>query len=88
MVPPEIDEGPGSRPRDLAYQRARSLRSGTILLTLGIGLAVAFIVVNYVFPDPFLPRPARGALAVAASIVGFLGIGNLIYYALTGKKEP
>jgi len=87
MVPPEIDEGPGTRPRDLASQRARSLRSGTILLTLGIGLAVAFYLVNFVLQDPFLPRPARGGLAIAASIVGFLGIGNLIYYALTGRKE-
>jgi uncharacterized membrane protein len=89
MVPPEIVEehGHGSHPRDLASQRARSLRAGTILLALGVGLAVASFVLNYVLTDSYLPPPARGGMAVAASIVGFLGIGNLIYYALTGKKE-
>jgi len=91
MVPPELEEDSkpwDRRPRDLASQRARSLRAGTIMLTLGIGLAVAFYMVNYVVVDGFMPRPARGGLAIAASIVGFLGIGNLIYYAVSGRKDP
>jgi hypothetical protein len=90
MVPPPIEEASSHwerRPRDLASQRARSLRSGVIMLTLGIGLAVAFYVTNYVMTDGYLPHPARGGMAIAASIVGFLGIGNLIYYALSGKKD-
>jgi hypothetical protein len=90
MVPPivEEDENPwGGRHRDPASQRNRSLRAGIILLTLGMGMAVAFYLVNYVLVDSFLPPPARGGLAIGASIVGFLGIGNLIYYAVSGKKE-
>jgi hypothetical protein len=91
MVPPEVDENVGgawaSRQRDPASQRARSLREGTILLALGMGMAAAFYVLNYVMVDSFLPPPARGGLAIGACIVGFLGVGNLVYYALSGKKE-
>lgn len=88
MVPPTIEEGanPWGRNRDPAHLRARSLRAGTILLTLGIGMAVAFYLLNYVLVETSLPHQARAGMAVAASIVGFLGIGNLIYYAVTGKK--
>ena len=72
--------------RELVDQYARV--AGTIiLLTLGIGMAVAFYLVNYVLVDSFLPHQARGGLAIGASIVGFLGIGNLIYYAVSGKKD-
>ncbi len=83
MVPPTEEEGGNTwaRHRDPASQRARSLRAGTILLTLGICMGVAFYLVNYVITDTFMPHPARGGLAIGASIVGFLGIGNLIYYA-------
>jgi hypothetical protein len=90
MVPPMVEDGanPWGRNRDPAQRRARSLQGGIMLLTLGIGMAVAFYVTNYVLVDSFLPPPARGGLAIGASIVGFLGIGNLIYYALSGKKEP
>ncbi len=90
MVPPLVEDGANSwgRNRDPAQQRARSLQGGIMLLTLGIGMAVAFYVSNYVLVDSFLPPPARGGLAIGASIVGFLGIGNLVYYALSGKKEP
>jgi hypothetical protein len=89
MVPPiaEEDANPWGRHRDPESQRARSLRGGIILLTLGMGMAVAFYLLNYVLVDSFLPPPARGGLAIGASIVGFLGIGNLIYYAVSGKKE-
>jgi hypothetical protein len=90
MVPPAIEEHGhpwGSRPRDLASQRARSLRSGIIMLMLGVGLAVAFWVQLTFGSDDFTGHAPRWGLAMGAAIVGFLGIGNLIYYAVTGDKK-
>ncbi|MEO8307700.1 MAG: DUF6249 domain-containing protein [Pseudomonadota bacterium] len=90
MVPPVVDENAntwGQRPRDLASQRERSLRSGIIMLMLGVGLAVAFWVQLNYGSDDFARHVPRWGLAMAAAIVGFLGLGNLIYYAVTGKKE-
>jgi hypothetical protein len=89
MVPPEIDERSlgNRRPRDPETERARALGRGITLLALGVGLAVAFYMVQYVAPGSLNHHVPRVGLAIAASIVGFLGIGNLIYYAVTGKKE-
>jgi hypothetical protein len=90
MVPPVVDENAntwGMRPRDLASQRARSLRSGIIMLMLGVGLAVAFWVQLTFASDDFMRHVPRWGLAMGAAIVGFLGIGNLIYYAVTSDKK-
>jgi hypothetical protein len=90
MVPPVVDENAntwGVRPRDLASQRARSLRSGIIMLMLGVGLAVAFWVQLTFASDDFMRHVPRWGLAMGAAIVGFLGIGNLIYYAVTSDKK-
>jgi hypothetical protein len=90
MVPPSIEEGANpwaGRPRDLASQRARSLRSGIIMLMLGVGLAVAFWVQWTFASDDFSQHVPRWGLAMGAAIVGFLGIGNLIYYAVTSDKK-
>ena len=90
MVPPTIEEDSkpwGLRPRDLASQRARSLRSGIIMLMLGVGLAVAFWVQLTFATDDFMRHVPRWGLAMGAAIVGFLGIGNLIDYAVTSEKQ-
>jgi len=90
MVPPVVDENAntwGARPRDMASQRARSLRSGIIMLMLGVGLAVAFWVQLTFASDDVMRHVPRWGLAMGAAIVGFLGIGNLIYYAVTSEKK-
>jgi hypothetical protein len=90
MVPPPIDENAntwGARPRDLASQRARSLRSGIVMLMLGIGMGVAFWVQLNFATDDFMRHVPRWGLAMGAAIVGFLGLGNLIYYAVTSDKK-
>jgi Domain of unknown function (DUF6249) len=89
MVPPAVEDNanPWGRPRDLESQRARSLRSGIVMLMLGLGLAVAFWVQLNFASDDFMPHVPRWGLAMGAAIIGFLGLGNLIYYAVTGKKE-
>jgi Domain of unknown function (DUF6249) len=89
MVPPAVEDNanPWGRPRDLESQRARSLRSGIVMLMLGVGLAVAFWVQLNFATDDFTQHVPRWGLAMGAAIIGFLGLGNLIYYAVTGKKE-
>jgi membrane protein YdbS with pleckstrin-like domain len=90
MVPPtpaDDDEGAyGLRSRSPEALRARSLRTGTILVALGLGLALAFVLLYYVVQDSFIPHRAVGNFAVGAAIVGFLGIGNLVYYWLSAPK--
>ena len=63
-----------------------SLRRGIVLVSLAIGLAAASI---------FLANAdgSSGAMrgtGVAAAIVGSLGVGNLVYYAIARRKpeEP
>lgn len=89
LVPPPMDESEyrWENRRDPAERRARSLRTGIVLLSLGIGLAVAFYLLQYVITDFILPNKLTGFLAIGAAIVGFLGIGNLIYYAISPKAE-
>jgi hypothetical protein len=58
------------------------------MLMLGVGLAVAFYLQQYYFSaDTIGWRGPRSGLAIGASIVGFLGLGNIIYYVVTGRKE-
>ena len=60
------------------------LRRGTILLFLGIGLATASLVVRGALSNA---SPAW-LLGVAGAIVGFLGLGNLVYYFIARNREP
>lgn len=55
-----------------------SLRNGIILVCLGIGIIVGFVISN--FSDEF---EIDGFFSLAASIVFFLGIGYLVYFFVT-----
>ena len=58
------------------------LRRGTILLFLGLGLAVgSAVLTNFTTDSEFV-----GVVAVAAAIVGFIGLGNLAYYFIARRK--
>jgi hypothetical protein len=59
-----------------------SLRRGTILLCLGIGLAVGTAVLRNFMDD----RDFVGLVALTAAIVGFIGLGNLVYYFIARRK--
>ena len=87
MVPPELEETENrwTQSRNPDYIRERSLRSGTILLFLGVGLAVAALALQFV--NSFVPARVAGPLSVAAAITGFLGLGNLVYYWVSGKRQ-
>lgn len=59
-----------------------SLRRGTILSCLGIGLALgAMVLANFTDDEEFV-----GIVGVAAAIVGSLGVGNLVYYVIARRK--
>jgi hypothetical protein len=63
-----------------------SLRRGIVLVSLAIGLAAATIFLG----SAGGPRGAMRFTGVAAAIVGSLGVGNLVYYAVARRKpeEP
>lgn len=58
------------------------LRRGTILLFLGIGLALGSAVLANFTNDEELV----GVAGVAAAIIGSLGLGNLVYYFIARQK--
>lgn len=78
MVPPPMllaDERKTITPEDC-------LRRGTILLFLGIGLALGTMVLaNFTNDEEFV-----GIVGVAAAIVGSLGVGNLVYSFIARRK--
>ena len=59
-----------------------SLRRGIVLLFLGIGLTVGTFILGNFFGD----REFVGLVALAAAIVGFVGLGNLAYYFIARRK--
>lgn len=59
------------------------LRRGTVLLFLGIGFSAAAVVVFYAWPQE---GELGGILGVTGAIVGFLGLGYLVYYFITRRK--
>jgi hypothetical protein len=58
------------------------LRRGTILLFLGIGLALSAVVLANFGGEEELVWIA----GVAAAIIGSLGVGNLVYYGIARRK--
>jgi hypothetical protein len=58
-----------------------TLRRGTVLLCLGIGFGVAAPIAAYL-----VERELAGVLAVTAAIVGFVGLGNLVYYFIARRS--
>jgi len=75
--PPQLlgDDRKGNTPED-------SLRRGIVMLSLGIGLALAGVFLS-TFEGGV--RGMRG-MGVAAAIVGSLGVGNLVYYFIARRK--
>ena len=57
------------------------LRRGTIMLFLGIGLGMAYLIV------PTGDGPPPWLFGTAGAIVGLLGVGNLTYYAIARRQS-
>jgi hypothetical protein len=85
MQPPPLAEHDrmGRTPEE---RRDRSLRSGIMSLSLGVGLAVASFLLLNVLTDTFIPSRVAGPMAVGAAVMGFIGIGNLVHYAILRKQ--
>lgn len=60
------------------------LRRGTILLFLGIGFGIVYVVLANASGD----GPPAWLAGVAGAIVGFLGLGNIVYYFLARNRKP
>ena len=84
-----IEKGLTPPPQLLGDDRKKNtpedcLRRGTVLLFLGIGLAVGSAVLgNGGFMDD---NEFVGLVALTAAIVGFIGLGNLVYYFIARRK--
>lgn len=59
------------------------LRRGAIMLFLGIGLGIGYIILLWDRSGP----PAW-VCGVGAAIVGLLGMGHLVYYFIARKHKP
>jgi hypothetical protein len=58
------------------------LRTGTIMVFLGIGLGLA----HFVLQNAGQPGPLRWLCGVGAAVVGLYGIGNLVYYFIARNR--
>ena len=79
-----IEKGlsPGSMPPEATrWSPQSSLRSGILLVSLGIGLAVAYGVIQG--PQALTQPVGRNQfLVIASAVVLLLGAGHLVYYRL------
>ena len=86
QLPPLGDLGQGEG-GTLEQRRGKSLRSGVVMFALGVGLAVAALVLQSGVVQSFIPRQVAGPMSVGAAVLAFLGIGNLVYYAISAPKK-
>ena len=77
MAPPPVLDDEGRRPTPEDH-----LRRGVIMSFLAAGLGIAALVLARV------DGPPAWLLLVAASIVGFLGLGCLVYYFIAKNRTP
>ncbi|RYG18774.1 hypothetical protein EON82_22215 [bacterium] len=84
MEPPPLDESAYGY-RDPVKAGESSLQRGISSVMLGLGLAVAAWLLHDVITDTFIPRGIVGPLAIGACVLVFLGIGNLVFYAVSRK---
>ncbi len=64
------------------------LKNGVRMVFLGIGLGLAYLLLSHHDAQNTGPGKLLPAIGVAALIVGLLGIGNLVYYALVRHRKP
>jgi uncharacterized membrane protein YfcA len=75
--PPELPK------EEKKFTPEASLRRGTVLLFLGVGFGVGYVVLANSGGD----GPPPWIAGVAGAIVGFLGLGHLTYYFIARRKS-
>lgn len=85
MVPPPLgaDDRAALTPE---ARREKSLREGIICIGVGAGLGLAAWLLQNVVAHSFIPRGLIGPASVAAAIVAFVGLANLVYFAVTRRR--
>ncbi len=74
IIPPNTPRKKGNP------NRMVTLRNGITLVSLGIGIIVGFLFLEFVIKD--VPK---GLWVIGSSIVLFLGIGYLVYFKVSNK---
>jgi uncharacterized protein DUF6249 len=79
MTPPPLP------PLDRACRSPQDcLRRGIILAFLALGLGAGF----YILRASEIDGPPHWGLGIAATIVGSIGLGNLVYYLVSRDRRP
>lgn len=87
MPLPELVD-PDRKGRTPEERRESALRNGIIMTCLGVGLAIGAYVLLEVVSEAFVPRRLGGSMAIAAPIVGFIGLGYLLFFAVSRRRGP
>jgi len=85
MQPPPL-EAVDQRGQTAEVRRDRHLRGGLSSLCIGVGLALAAYLMSHVIGISFLPPGIAGAMAIGACVLGFIGIGQLLYVFVTRPR--
>jgi hypothetical protein len=93
MQPPPLEDGSSRGSRfhpDPVVRRERSLFTGISMSFLGVGLGVGAWLLQNVVDLSFIPKAVVGPMSVGSAVVLFVGLGNLVYFAITAKRpgEP
>lgn len=73
--------------RTMEQRRVGALSGGIVMVALGCGLGLGAYLVGNVVTGSFIPERAVGPLALGACVVGFIGLGLLVFYVVTGKRH-
>jgi hypothetical protein len=86
MTPPPLDSAALSASGSGSTTPEASLRSGIVLVAVGVGLLGAFLITRWLVLDTPLPDHVVAMTAPAGVIVMLIGLGNLIYYGIARRK--
>jgi hypothetical protein len=90
MQPPPLEDMQSRAKRrfhpDLVVRRERSLFTGVSMLFLGIGLGVGAWLLQTLVTVSFIPKGVVGPMTVGSAVVLCVGLGNLVYFAVTAKQ--